>query len=71
MLELLFSILVFGLAAAGLGIGVLRGRGEIQGSCGGLNRVPGIESDCGGACRRPCKRRQAQAGTQQSIDSET
>jgi len=70
MLELLFSIVVFGLAAAGLGIGVLRGRRGIQGSCGGLNRIPGIGSDCGGACRRRCRQRHSQPDPQQSIDSE-
>lgn len=70
MLELVLSFLVFGLAAAGLGIGVLRGRRAIQGSCGGLNRTPGIESDCGGACRRRCRQRHSQSEPQQSIDSE-
>ena len=57
MLEFLFSVIVFGLAAAALGIGLLLGRRTIQGSCGGLNRIPGIASDCGGTCRRPCKKR--------------
>jgi len=57
MTEFLFSIVIFALAAVALGIGVLRGRGAIEGSCGGLNRIPGVESDCGGSCRRPCKKR--------------
>ena len=57
MTELLFSIVIFALAAIALGIGVLLGRGGVEGSCGGLNRIPGIESDCGGTCRRPCKKR--------------
>ena len=65
MTEFLFSIVIFALAAVALGIGVLRGRGAIEGSCGGLNRIPGVESDCGGSCRRPCKkRRDAAAGNQ-------
>jgi len=55
MIEILFSVVIFALAAAALGFGVLRGRRAIQGSCGGLNRIPGIESDCGGTCRHPCK----------------
>jgi len=64
MTEFLFSIVIFALAAVALGIGVLRGRGAIEGSCGGLNRIPGVESDCGGTCRRPCKkRRDATAAT--------
>ena len=57
MTELLVSILVFALAIAGLGLGLLCGRRGIQGSCGGLNNIPGVTSDCHGACRRPCKRR--------------
>jgi hypothetical protein len=59
MAEILFSIVIFALVALALAIGVLRGRGAITGSCGGLNRIPGMESDCGGACRRPCKKRRA------------
>ena len=55
MYEFLLSILVFVLAVAGMGIGLLRGR-RIQGSCGGLNTIPGAASDCGGACRRPCRK---------------
>lgn len=53
------AFLVFALVIAGMSIGVLAGRGRIQGSCGGLNQLPGIESDCGGACRRPCAKRRA------------
>ena len=64
MTEILFSIVVFALVAVALGIGLLRGGRAIQGSCGGLNRIPGVESDCGGACRRPCRKRRAgTAGT--------
>ena len=59
MIEILFSIAIFALVAVALGIGVLRGRRAIQGSCGGLNPIPGVESDCGGACRRPCRKRAA------------
>jgi hypothetical protein len=57
MYELLASILVFILAAIGLGLGLLRGRRGIQGSCGGLNKIPGLTSDCGGTCRQPCRKR--------------
>ena len=59
MAEILFSIVIFALVAIALAIGVLRGRGAVEGSCGGLNRIPGVDSDCGGACRRPCKKRRA------------
>jgi len=57
MIEILLSILVFLLVILGMSIGVLRGRRHIEGSCGGLNKIPGVESDCGGACRQPCKKR--------------
>jgi len=53
----LLAFAIFLAAVAGLGLGlVLTGR-RIEGSCGGLNKIPGVESDCGGACRRPCERR--------------
>jgi len=57
MPEFLLSLLVFALAAAGMGLGLLRGRRAIQGSCGGLNNLPGVTSDCNGTCRRPCRKR--------------
>lgn len=62
MSELLASIVIFALAIAGLGLGLLCGRRGVQGSCGGLNNLPGVASDCGGACRKPCRRRR-NAGT--------
>jgi hypothetical protein len=51
------TVAVFVLAFGALALGVMAGRARIDGSCGGLNRLPGVESDCGGACRRPCARR--------------
>ena len=59
MIEWLLTLLVFLLVIAGMAIGVLKGRNAISGSCGGLNQIPGVESDCGGVCRAKCKRRQA------------
>ncbi|MCF7985076.1 MAG: (Na+)-NQR maturation NqrM [Thiohalocapsa sp.] len=53
MIEFLFAAIVFPLAFAGLALGMLAGRHGISGSCGGLNRIPGVESDCAGACRSP------------------
>jgi hypothetical protein len=66
MFELLLSILVFVLAVAGMGIGLLHGRRGIQGSCGGLNNIPGAESDCGGVCRRPCRKNRNNAPAPES-----
>jgi uncharacterized protein len=59
MATFLFAFLLFVAAFGAMAIGVMAGRRRIEGSCGGLNRVPGVESDCGGACRRPCARRRA------------
>lgn len=62
MIELLASIAIFSLVILGMAIGVLRGRAAISGSCGGLNNIPGVESDCGGACRtgdKVCPRKAA------------
>jgi hypothetical protein len=55
----LIAFVVFVAVIAGMSIGVMAGRRRIEGSCGGLNQVPGVDSDCGGACRRPCARRRA------------
>jgi hypothetical protein len=52
MLEFLFALLLFLLAFTGLAVGVIGGRRALTGSCGGLNQIPGLSSDCGGACRR-------------------
>lgn len=57
MIEWFFTLLVFMLVITGMAIGVLKGRKAISGSCGGLNQIPGIESDCNGACRAECKKR--------------
>lgn len=57
MIEWLMTMLVFLLVVAGMAVGVIAGRKAISGSCGGLNQIPGVESDCGGTCRNPCARR--------------
>jgi len=49
----LATLLVFGLAFAGLALGVLLGRAPIRGSCGVLRKF-GIEKDC--SCEAPCPR---------------
>lgn len=57
MLTYVIAFLLFATVIAGMSVGIMFGRPRIEGSCGGLNRIPGAESDCGGACRRPCARR--------------
>ncbi len=49
MTVFLISFLVIGIAILAMAIGVIAGRPEIKGSCGGLNQI-GLESDC--ACSR-------------------
>ena len=51
MLEFGFALIIFMLAFTGLALGVLNGRAALKGSCGGLNQIPGLSSDCGGACQ--------------------
>jgi hypothetical protein len=60
MIEILLTCLVFALVMLGLCLGPLLGRSGIQGSCGGLGAIPGIESDCGGVCKTPCRKRRMQ-----------
>jgi hypothetical protein len=52
MVEFGFALILFALAFAGLALGVMNGRAALKGSCGGLNQIPGLHSDCGGACQR-------------------
>jgi hypothetical protein len=65
MIEILFALILFPLAFAGLALGILAGSRGITGSCGGLSRIQGIESDCGGTCRAPdteCPNRRPRSG---------
>jgi hypothetical protein len=64
------AFVAFVAAVLALSLGQLRGRGAVRGSCGGLSAIPGIESDCAGACRSPCERRRRAAGRQQPDQSE-
>ena len=43
----LVTFVVMSLAALGMAIGVITGRRELKGSCGGLNAVDGGECPCG------------------------
>jgi len=53
------AFLLFATVIAAMSIGIMFGRPRIEGSCGGLNRIPGVESDCGGRCRKPCAKRRS------------
>ncbi len=62
MTTVLLAIIVFGAAVLALCLGTILGGRRIAGSCGGLGNLPGIQPDCGGACRRPggvCPRKAA------------
>ncbi len=64
MVEILISIGIFLLAVTAMSISVMFGRRGIQGSCGGLNNIPGLEGACGG-CDKPCKnKRKKPSGTE-------
>ena len=54
----LISFVVLLLAIAGMAVGVIFGRRPIQGSCGGLRNIEGLEQVCD--CESPCEKRRAQ-----------
>ena len=70
MTTFIIAFAVFALALLGLSLGLILNKRPIKGSCGGLNQINGVESDCGGACRiggktadHACPRRTTQALT--------
>ena len=60
-MTILAAFLAFAFAILLMSVGVIFGGRRIQGSCGGLANLPGIESDCDGACRAG-RCRETQAG---------
>ncbi len=50
-MTILIAFLVFALAVLLMSLGVILTGRRIQGSCGGLGNIPGVQSDCGGLCR--------------------
>lgn len=53
----LISFFLFLIAVLAMGVGLLLGREGIRGSCGGLNRIPGLKDACGACTATRCKRR--------------
>lgn len=51
----LASFALFLLSALALGLGLLLGRSPVRGSCGGLNRIKGLEDACGACGTRACR----------------
>ena len=49
----LISFVVMAIALLGMGVGVLWGKTNIKGSCGGLNTLGQLGLDCS-ACSEPC-----------------
>ncbi len=49
----LLSFVVIAIALLGMGVGVLWGKTNIKGSCGGLNTLGRFGVDCT-ACAKPC-----------------
>lgn len=52
------TFIIMALAVLGMAAGVMLGRSPIKGSCGGLNKIAGI--DC--ACSQPCEKRRRAMG---------
>jgi len=73
LMTVLIAFLVFVLAVLLMSLGVMLSGRRIQGSCGGLGNIPGIESDCGGLCRgdgdtqRTACRRHSRPGAEDDI----
>lgn len=57
------TFVVMALAATGMAIGVITGRRELKGSCGGLNAGEGGECPCGRSTRCDTEATQAQTNT--------
>lgn len=55
MITVALTLLVFLLAAAGLSLGLMLGRGGIRGSCRAMADAPGDSGHC--VCSEPCPRR--------------
>jgi hypothetical protein len=51
------SFAAFLLLALSLALGLLLGRAGVSGSCGGLNRIPGLKGSCGACGTDRCPRR--------------
>jgi hypothetical protein len=73
----LISFVIIGLALLGMGIGVLFGRGSLKGSCGGLNTIRGLDTECpvcSGNCEKDDRafsnqRSAVSIGLQKDLDS--
>ena len=55
----LFSFLIFILMSLALTLGLMFGRQGVQGSCGGLNRIPGLENSCSVCTKQRCPRKKS------------
>lgn len=54
----LMTFVVLAVVMAIMAIGLLFDRKPIKGSCGGLNNIPGVKSDC--SCSSPCEKKRQQ-----------
>ncbi len=57
MATFLFTFVIFILMSLALTLGLLFGRQGVQGSCGGLNRIPGLEDSCSVCTNKKCPRK--------------
>jgi len=63
MLVYLIAFIVIALAVLGLALGVVLSDRRLKGSCGGLNKIQGLEGSCG--CEKPCEKRRQRDKLQQ------
>ena len=55
MIIFLITFIVMLIFIAAMSIGVIAGRRGIQGSCGGVKTIEGLEHSC--SCSEPCEKR--------------
>lgn len=63
-----FTFFVLLLAFLGMAVGVIFGKKELKGSCGGISNIPGMKSDC--SCSNPCEKRLARMKKEQQSSNE-
>ena len=68
-MTILIAFFVFSLVVLLMSLGVIFSGRRIQGSCGGLGSIPGIESDCGGLCQAKGGKSREKACNRRSRDS--
>lgn len=68
MITFLTTLIVFIIAVFALSLGWILNQKSIKGSCGGLNNISGMESQC--SCSKPCEKRLKRMEVEQASKSD-